>query len=668
MDGCATRNRTSSAKKTCKATSAQQSVSWRASSYPADNPLDIIPNATFGGIPNAGRLGVNGRFPADNRYDILNWDEKLTLIKGSHTIKAGAYGEWFRRDVNQGVAFNGAFDFGRNVNNPLDTGYAYSNAILGVYNSYTEPSARPRMYSRGGGIESFVQDSWKVHPRLTIELGARFYWMPPIFDRDNKIAGFQESAYDPALQPQLLAPGLDSAGKRIAVDPVSGQQYPAALIGALAPGVGDPANGMVSPSIDSSLPRALMKDRGIQFAPRFGFAYDPFGSGKTAIRGGVGVFYNRLNQASWLPFVAQQPLVQTPVVNYGRLANLTEASGLLFASDALAFDPEGKVPTVYNYSLSVQRDIGFGTVVDVAYVAALGRHLYWQRDINPIAFGANFAPENADPTLTNRPLPPQFLRPRVGINSIVRTEPAASSSYHSMQVTANRRFTKGLQFGLAWTWSKAMGYNDNDRQQISPLIDPRVWDYGPAGFDRTHVVKINYLWELPTRDWGNRVVGQVLNGWQVSGITSFVSGAPQGVSLATVTAFDFTGTPSQGARPLVIADPVLSKGERTFSRAFNTEAFARPAQGSYGNAANSVFRGPGINNWDISILKDFRVSETTKLQFRAEMYNAFNHTQFSAVDTTARFDNAGKQVNGQFGQYTSALDPRQVQLALRFYF
>jgi hypothetical protein len=411
-----------------------------------------------------------------------------------------------------------------------------------------------------------------------------------------------------------------------------------------------------------------MKDRGIQFGPRFGFAYDPFGDGKTAIRGGGGVFYNRLNQASWLPFVAQQPLVQTPVINYGNLANLTEASGLLFASNALGFDPEGKVPTVYNYSFSVQRDIGYGTVVDVAYVAALGRHLYWQRDINPIPFGANFDPANADPTVANRPLPPQFLRPRVGVNSIVVTEPASSSSYHSMQLTANRRFTKTLQFGLAWTWSKAMGFNNGDREQISPLIDPRVWNYGPASFDRTHVVKINYLWELPQRKWGNAVLGQILNGWQVSGITSFVSGAPQGVTVATVSAFDFTGTPSQGARPMVIADPVLPKSERTFDRAFNTEAFARPVQGSFGNAANSVFRGPGINNWDISLLKNFRVSETTRLQFRAEMYNAFNHTQFNAVDTTARFDNAGNQVNGQFGQYIGAADPRQIQLALRFYF
>jgi hypothetical protein len=119
---------------------------------------------------------------------------------------------------------------------------------------------------------------------------------------------------------------------------------------------------------------------------------------------------------------------------------------------------------------------------------------------------------------------------------------------------------------------------------------------------------------------------------------------------------------------VVIADPVISKSERTFDRAFNTEAFARPAQGSFGNAANTVFRGPGINNWDISVLKNFRVSETTRLQFRAEMYNAFNHTQFNAVDTTARFDNAGNQVNGQFGQYIGAADPRQIQLALRFYF
>jgi len=635
---------------------------------PDNNPLDIIPNSDFSGIPSAARLRVNGRFPADNRYDIMNWDNKVTMIRGSHTIKTGIYGEWFRRDVNQGVDFNGRIDFGRDVNNPLDTGYAFSNAALGVFKSYTEPSSRPRMLSRGGGIEFFIQDNWKVNRKLTLDYGIRFYWIPPIFDKNDLIAGFQDNRFDPAQTVSLLQPGLDANGKRVAVNPVTGEIHPQLLIGALAPGIGNSANGMVTPSQDSGVPRALMNDQGIQFGPRVGFAYDPFGSGKTAVRGGIGFFYNRLNQNVWLPFTAQPPLVQTPILYYSQLSTLTDSSNWLFPSNIRGFDQGGKVPTTYNYSLSVQRDIGFDTVVDIGYVGALGRHLFWARNINPIPAGANFDPANGDPTQPGKPLPPQFLRPRIGHNDIITHDPAGSSSYHSLQVTANRRFTRGLQFGLAWTWSKAMTYNANDNETVSPIVPVDIWNYGPASYDRTHVFKLNYLWDLPDVSTGNPVVRQVLNGWQLSGITSFISGAPLGIGLATTSAFDFTGTPSQGARTVMIADPVLSKSERTFDRNFNTGAFARPPQGSFGNAASTVIRGPGVNNWDIAVFKNFPIWEDLKLQFRAELYNAFNHTQFSALDTTARFDNAGTQVNGRFGAFTGALQPRQIQLALRFYF
>jgi hypothetical protein len=164
------------------------------------------------------------------------------------------------------------------------------------------------------------------------------------------------------------------------------------------------------------------------------------------------------------------------------------------------------------------------------------------------------------------------------------------------------------------------------------------------------------------------VAHQVLNGWQVSGIASLVSGSPLGVGFTTVVATDITGTPSQNARTDILSNPVLPKSERTFSRFFRTEAFALPAVGTFGNSARSVLRGPGINNIDLAIFKNFPLREKIRLQFRAELYNAFNHTQFSTVDTTARFDAQGRQVNAQFGQFTAARDPRQIQFSLRFYF
>lgn len=635
---------------------------------PAGNPLKIIPNATFGGVPNAAVYSINGRFPADNRYDVLTATNKVSWIRGAHTLKAGFYFEWTRRDVNQNVAFNGSLDFGRNVNNPIDTGYAYGNAALGVFNSYSEPSSRPRFFGRSRTLEFFAQDNWRVNSRLTLDYGLRFYYVPPIYGATDLIAGFDPSRFDRARSIQFIRPGLQG-NTRVGVHPVTGQTYNATLIGAIAPGIGDVANGMVVPAQVPGYPRSLSETRGLQYAPRIGFAFDPAGNGKTAIRGGVGMFYNRLNGNAWLPLSALPPLVNTPIQNFGQLSTLLSSTGFLFPSNTQGMDREAKVPTTMNFSLGVQRNIGYGTVVDVSYVGALGRHLFWQRDINPIAAGANFNPANFDPTLAGgRPLAPQFLRPIPGYNSVTLNEPAGSSNYHSLQVTANRRFAKGLTMGLAWTWSKSMDYNSTDLATVSALVPVRIWNYGLSDHDRTHVAKINWLYDVPSTPWKRGAVNQVLNGWQVSGIASFVSGSPLGIGVTTVTAVDITGTPTQGARAVMVGNPVLPKSERTFNRAFNTGAFAMPATGTFGNAARTVIRGPGINNFDVAVFKNFPVHEKLRLQFRSEMYNAFNHTQFGGVDTTARFDVQGRQANTQFGQYTSARDPRQIQLALRLYF
>jgi hypothetical protein len=250
-------------------------------------------------------------------------------------------------------------------------------------------------------------------------------------------------------------------------------------------------------------------------------------------------------------------------------------------------------------------------------------------------------------------------------------EYASNSSYHSLQVTANRRFAHGLQFGIAWTWSKAMNYVDGNTNTVSSLVDPKIWNYGLAGYDRTHILVLNWTYDVPrvSQVWNNAVVRGILDDWQFSGIGRFQSGAPTGVGYSLVNAVDITGSPTDGARVVVVENPVLPKSERTFSRNFNTNAFRPPTVGTIGNAAKYVFRGPGTNNWDISLFKNIDVGiERVKLQFRTELYNAFNHTQFSSVDTTARFDAVGNQVNTRFGEFTGASPARRIQLALRVNF
>ena len=186
------------------------------------------------------------------------------------------------------------------------------------------------------------------------------------------------------------------------------------------------------------------------------------------------------------------------------------------------------------------------------------------------------------------------------------------------------------------------------------------------------MLSVNYIWDLPKASgkWPNPFSRALLDNWTLSGITTLASGLPQGINVSTTDNADLTGGGDEGfLRANLIGSPQLSRGERSFDRWFNTSAFGRPGQGTYGNASKDPFRGPGLNNWDISIYRKFPLwSEHRYLQFRTEFYNAFNHTQFQFVDNNARFDPAGSQVNGRFGQVVSARQPRVIQFAISFYF
>ena len=635
------------------------------------NPDGFLPRVSFSGVPTAAGIG-NGLYewlPFDTPSNVYTVTQSLTVNRGRHLFKAGTRLERFLRDINGPSSRFGNFEFGASSLNPLDTNHAYANAALGVFQAYTESSNSPYHRARGGRYEFFAQDTWKVIPRVTLDYGMRFYYLIPSYMKDDAWAAFQPSAYNRDQAVQLLRPGFDSAGRRVAVHPVTGQTFPQAAIGAIAPGTGVLYNGMVSPKLDSSIQRGVYKNRGLHYAPRFGFAWDVFGTGKTAIRGGGGVFYNPMVIANYRGLTNQPPLIEVPTLFYGRLSDLRGGTAFTFPSNVRGTDFTGQVPTTLNFSVGVQHNIGFGTIVDVAYVGSVARHLSWTRNLNAIPFGANFNPANQDPT-TGRPLPSSLLRPIPGYGDIEFQEFAASSNYHSLQLGATRQFSRGVSYGVAYTLSRSREYVSGDLSRVSTLVPIDEWDYGPTNMDQTHVLKVNWLWNLPAASsWSQHALTRAtLTGWIISGIGTFSSGVPQAVTFTTTTNIDFTGSPTDGARLDLLGDPKLLRSERTFSRNFRTEMFALPAIGTYGNSGKFPLRGPGMNNWDIAIFKTFPMRKGTSLQFRWEMYNAFNHTQFAAFDTNARFTPTGEQVNPRFGEYISARPPRRMQLALRFAF
>jgi hypothetical protein len=665
--------------------------------YPAANPLRLIPNATFGGISGAPQFNIEQRFPFFGTNNIWNYSDNISWIKGNHNVKAGFYFDYTTRNAARAAAFNGTFNFDRNVNNPQDTNHPFANALIGSINSYTEANNKLDGHARYRNIEWFAQDNWKVTRRFTVDAGIRFYYIEPTYSEGDNLVFFDPRLYDPTKQPALITPHCLTANpcsgaNRVGRNPVTGAILPSVKIGTFADGSGTPFQGMRQVS------ERVFNTPSIQLGPRIGFAYDVFGDGKTSVRGGIGVFYDRFNDDQVLQQVEQPPNQITATANFTTIRDLLATPLSINPAGVNSVNPEFDPTAVYNFSLGVQRDIGYNTVLDVAYVGSLARHLLQRLSLNAVPYGARFLPASIDPTVSGgaTPLPDNFLRPIKGYADIQLIETGGNSNYHSMQVQLNRRFSSSLSFGVSYTWSKAMTLVDGNNNAINPFIDRKVRNYGRAGFDRTHNFVLNYVYRVPSlsKFWDNAVSRAVFGGWELSGITSFISGAPAGIGYALVQARDLVGGGGAGldSRVLLVANPVLARDQRDkiCAHAFaatNTTAQTTAVGGCHlnvnsvlpptaagdfgrGNAAKDLFRLPGTNNWDISLFKNFNLAREgrVRMQYRLEMYNAFNHTQFTGVDTTARFDANNNQVNALFGSYTSAANARRIVMGLKVNF
>jgi hypothetical protein len=619
---------------------------------------DTIPDMSFNGMNNTSFSGPYlGATPWKQANTTINVNDNLTWARGNHTFKAGVFYQRNRKDQIAWGNINGQFNFdvgptsGGTCPGGADScqlGDPLASALLGQYNGFSQSTARPLGKFRYNQLEFYVQDTWKVTSNFTLDYGMRFAWIPPQYDANNQIALFDPAAYDPAK-----AVSLDSGGNII-------------------PGSGDPLNG-IQYTKDGTLPDGGWNSRGIMPEPRIGFAWNLFSDHKTVLRGGFGMMHDRTQGNLIFNTVFNNPaLVQTASLSSGNLTDLGNQApgfGTGVLGGVVGAQRNGKVPTVYSFSLGIQHELGAGTTLDIAYVGSLSRHLVTSKDINAVPYGLAFTAAAQDPSqfpggvvpAVEPNLPAAYaaagysfsglyayghnsytdalLVPYKGYGQISYLDWGGTSNYNSLQASVQKRFGKSLTMGAVYTWSKSMATANSDQDTQDPF-NPLL-DYRAANWDRTHVFAANYVYDIPglTKHFnGPKWLGYVTDNYQLSGVTNFMTGTP--VDTGNNWSFEngsFTGGNMWGASQYYYTldsngNPVLP-------------SIGPPVRGS-----RDQLRQGGLQNWDMSLFKNipFGKGESRYIQLRLEAFNVFNHPNFA----TQHWD---VNVSGPF-QYSSG-DP-----------
>ena len=670
--------------------------------FPSGTSAQSAGNTIPGPSGNNPIFGYEARWPYNATDYLYQGTESLSWIKGGHRMKFGVYLEYVQRNVPVYATWgtNGRYYFGSDTSSPSDTGYPFSNALFGSAFAYGEDNKEVMNYARYTQLEWYAQDSWKIHRRLTIDYGMRFSFLGSVTSNGADLGFFSSGAYNSSKAGQLLYPAVVN-GKNVSINPVTGATYAYSQQGTF-----DPASYTTSPYSGIVDYKTRYWNDNFRLGPRLGFALDVFGNGKTALRGGVGIFYGRAFGVDTIgatgnttiggtgpmhvPPAFKSPLLFSPTISGLASSQITYAPAIVYASPQ-SYQP----PSTYSWSFGIQQDLGHGLIFDLAYVGNVSHNTWGTAvDLNAPAPYTTWTPTGGpnpkylDPTSGGKRFYStdlvRALAGYAGFGAINLYTQAGESNYNSLQIQMNKRFGKRLQFNTNYTWSKALVYN---RNQFLP--DDLIKDV--ASTNRPHAFNANFGYSLPD---GSRLLGkptmiakQLLDGWRIFGESTLFAGLPMTVTCSAISApiGYWYGTPAgtlpnprcqmggslwlpSGTAPPAGVDPKLWYP-------FNAASFSLPAATSFGIGSTppTLLFGPGAVNVDLSVSKDFRLTERWNLQLMGQAYNFLNHFSPANPDGSLQINYlTGANSNAAFGQTTAAqgaqVQARHVVLSLRVTF
>jgi len=616
--------------------------------------------------------------PWNNTADDYQVRDDLSWVKGSHQFKFGGSWAIYKKVQDYFANTQGGFGFDASA-----TGFDYADFILGAAQSYNENGYKGTGHWNAIDPAAYIQDNWRATKRLTLNLGLRWDGMPHTYEANSQMSNFYPNLYDPTKAAQFVAG--TNGGQIASTSPGLGPSPIAALQGYQLY-----LNGMGIAG-QNGVPKGMTKSNWMDFGPRLGFAYDLTGSGKTVVRGGFGIMYERIQGNDMYNGATNAPYGYSLNTNNVLLSNphTTWQGGAISVpivpTSVTGISEYYPTPRVSQYSFGIQQQLNTKLVFSGSYVGSVARHLsYWQEINLPDPSQLVSLQTSANHVGTDGVSHFNELVPYAGYTQIKQAFNGANSHYNSLQLELRGQVTRDLQMQVAYTYAKSIdpstgnGGNGFDLNAVTNPYAGWRYDVGPSVFDRTHVAFVNFMYDIPLlRNSSNHFAKTLIGGWSLSAIVSMESGLPYNVteSANNVASIFPGGGGDVSNRPDLtgaISYPkskVLSPtGKVTGIQWVNTGAFTAPAPGTWGNLPFNALRGPGRDNWNLSLFKSFLLSESrgSSFEFRVDAFNAWNHTQFGGSGQNGGFHTGYD--GGQGGQITSAFDPRTLQLGAKLTF